>query len=95
MILFNRTNELIYNLDSNDQLLPKSSKYYTEKQMTPTINSIGTDNLFLLQYNIRSLNKHFDQFRLLLENSFQDSLPVIGLTETWLYDYQSQYFFVI
>ena len=68
-----------HNYDTN---IP-SSKYVTDKQFKDIVGSLSDDTLSLLHLNIRSINKHFDELKLLLDNN-KPNFPLVGLTETWL-----------
>ena len=49
------------------------------------VRGFSKDTFALLHLNIRSINKHFEELQLLLDNhTDKPTLPVIGLTETWL-----------
>ena len=78
--------EFEYSLDSNDPVQSPSCVYLTESQYKHHIIIKNTaDETFLLaHFNIRSINRNFDNLRLLLENTNQKTCSVIGLTETWL-----------
>ena len=56
---------------------------YPSKDISDINNYFSTNNFFIMNYNIRSIRKHFDEFSLLLDRlTFQPT--VIGLTETQL-----------
>ena len=77
--------ELDLNFDSRyDINITSASKYVTENQFKDMAKRFSPDTFALLHLNIRSINKHFDEFQLLLDNSNKKTFPVIGLTETWL-----------
>ena len=63
-----------------------SSKYVTENQFKDVVRGFSKDTFAfkLLHLNIRSINKHFEELQLLLDNHNKPTFPVIGLTETWL-----------
>ena len=46
----------------------------------------------LLHFNIRSINKHFEELQLLLNYHNKQTFPVIALTETWLSSNSTQPF---
>lgn len=60
------------------------TKYVTNNQFINLISNFEQDTFSLLHLNIRSLNKHFDDLQLLLDNPSQTLPSIIGLTETWL-----------
>ena len=72
----------------NDQVHTPQSKYYTTSEFNSNFNSTGPNNKLhcfsLLNINIRSLQKNFDNFEEFLSilNTFSF---LIGLTETWLH----------
>ena len=73
----------------NDYDFIPQSKYYTTSEFNSTFNQTGPNNnlyrFSLLNINIRSLQKNFDNFEefLFTLNTFPFSL--IGITETWLH----------
>ena len=74
--------ELNNNLDSFDPVQNPSCKYLTTNQFKK--QTYDSNNIFsLLHLNIRSINKHFEEFQLLLDNPSKQ-FSIIGLTETWL-----------
>ena len=74
-----------YELDPNDLISQHiSSKYYTQKQFKLFSSENMNHGFSLLHFNIRSLNKNFDNFRLLLDDIGPPPFSVIGLTETWI-----------
>ena len=78
------SDELNYNFDFNhDKNITSSSKYISENQFKNLVNNFSVDTFALLHFNIRSLNKHFDELQLLLDNNIP-TFPIVGLTETWL-----------
>ena len=76
--------EFEYSLDSNDPVQSTSCVYLTENQFKHHITNIADDTFLLAHFNIRSINRNFDNLRLLLQNTIQQTCSVIGLTETWL-----------
>ena len=62
-----------------------TSDYITERKFITDINYTPSNDLFLLHYNIRSLNKNFDQLNTFI-NQLKPNRSVIGLSETWLND---------
>ena len=56
----------------------------TENQFKHHITNTADDTFLLVHFNIRSINRNFDNLRLLLQNTNQKTCSVIGLTETWL-----------
>ena len=77
--------ELSYDFDDEDpvQSLPHT-KYITDNQYKNSIADLKQDTFSLLHLNIRSINKHFDDLQLLLDNPSHHLPSIIGLTETWL-----------
>ena len=57
--------------------------YVTENQFKQQISKFS-EHFLLLHLNIRSINKNFDNLKLLLENSHHNGCAAIALTETWL-----------
>ena len=85
--------ELDLNFDSrHDVNITSSSKYVTENQFKDIAKTFSVDTFAVLNFNIRSLNKHFEEFQLLLDNLNKETFPVIGLTETWLSSGSNQAF---
>ena len=80
----NLAQEFNYNLDSNDPVHSPTCAYLTENQYKNYIMNAIDESFLLLHMNIRSINKNFDNLRLLLENPKQKPCSIIGLTETWL-----------
>ena len=76
--------EFEYSLDSNDPVQSTSCVYLTENQFKHHITNTPDDTFLLAHFNIRSINRNFDNLRLLLQNTIQQTCSVIGLTETWL-----------
>ena len=73
--------------DRYDEAIANSlTKYITNHQFKDFMcnNNINKDTFSLFHLNIRSINKHFDDFQFLLDNSSQCLPSIIGLTETWL-----------
>ena len=75
--------ELVFDFDY-DPVQPPSSQYLTENQLKNTIKDFTLDTFSLFHLNIRSINKHFEELQLLLDNPSNQSFSIIGLTETWL-----------
>ena len=58
------SDELNYNFDFNhDKNITSSSKYISENQFKNLVNNFSVDTFALLHFNIRSLNKHFDELQ--------------------------------
>ena len=76
----------------HDLVQSPSSEYVTTSQFKAIVNSFPEDSFSLLHMNIRSINKHFEELQLLLENPSQQSFSIIGLTETWLSQESNQPF---
>ena len=57
--------------------------YATENQFKQQLSK-SSESFLLLHLNIRSINKNFDNLKLLLENSRQNDCAAIAVTETWL-----------
>ena len=62
-----------------------SSSYLSQSKFISNINSGCKNDLLLLHYNVRSLNKNFDQLVFFLDQLKTES-SVIGISETWLKD---------
>ena len=79
--------DLIFDFDSNHLSLDNIvTDYTTENNFISNQNSgRNKDTILLLHYNIRSLNKNFDQLHLFMEKQNPES-AVIGISETWLKD---------
>ena len=77
------SNEFIYNTDANDPIQSPSCDYSTVNQFKEQTMDNSDDFLFM-HMNIRSLNKNFDNLKLLLDNPHNTPCSVIALTETWL-----------
>ena len=60
------------------------SKYVTVDQFKDYTKSFSQSIFSMLHLNIRSINKHFDELQILLDNQNKQQISVIGLTETWL-----------
>jgi len=88
----NSAQEFNYNLDSNDPVQNPSCFYLTQNQYKNNIMNATDESFLLLHMNIRSINRNFDNLRLLLENPKQKPCSIIGLTETWLSTDSSQSF---
>lgn len=73
--------DLDLNFENNPAQMPLS-KYVTEIQFKDSVNSFSKETFSLFNLNVRSINKHFEELQLLLDN--KQSFSVIGLTETWL-----------
>ena len=76
--------ELQFDFDEHDPAHNSLSKYVTVSQFDNIAKNFKCDTFSLLHLNIRSLNRHFDDLQLLLNNPSPKPLSVIGLTETWL-----------
>ena len=81
----NTAPEFDYNREDNSIRRPPCH-YLTENQFKQ--QNFKSDNFMLLHSNIRSINKHFDNLKCLLEN-YQDNCAAIALTETWLSQHSS------
>ena len=75
--------DLNLNID-NDPTQTSSSKYITENQFKDTVKNFSENTFSLFHLNIRSINKHFEELQLLLDNNTKQPFSIIGLTETWL-----------
>nr|XP_053636139.1 uncharacterized protein LOC128691346 [Cherax quadricarinatus] len=71
----------LHNLTPNQNLLESNCLYYTASQASTILNN--AKSLSVLNYNIRSLSKHYDDLLALLE-SLKTPFSCIILTETWL-----------
>ena len=79
------SNDLNSELDFDHNLVEiPSSKYITENQSRDIIQNFHKDTFSMMHFNIRSINKHFEELQMFLRNSSTKSFSVIGLTETWL-----------
>ena len=76
--------ELNLDFHFDDPAAEALTRYITNKQFHDVIKDYSNDIFSLLHFNIRSLNKHFDDLQLLLDAPSQTPLSIIGLTETWL-----------
>ena len=74
--------ELDFNFD--DPASYNFTKYITNHQFHDIVKDFENDTFSLLHVNIRSLNKHFDDLKLFLDNPTENPFSVIGLTETWV-----------
>merc|ERR1712198_570406 len=75
------SDELSYNFDSNnDTNITPSSNYVSVNQFKDMVNNFSADTLALMHLNIRSINKHFGELQLLLDN--RQTFPIVVLTET-------------
>ena len=68
------------------------SKYITVNQFKSYLSENLKHDFSLLHCNIRSMNRNFDSLKILLDNS-AIPLSIIGITETWITDYQDQNLF--
>ena len=84
------SDELDYNFDFNHDI--PSAKYVTENQFKDVFRGFSKDTFALLHFNIRSINKHFEELQLLLNYHNKQTFPVIALTETWLSSNSTQPF---
>ena len=83
MFLTTESDELKLDFDLND--IPAymfSASYCSEKDLISSSHS-DPNQLFISHFNIRSLNQHFDQFLLFIDE-LRFTHGVIGLSETWL-----------
>ena len=83
-------NNLAFNSLPDDQfdetIANSQTEYITNSQFKDFMcnNTYNKDIFSLFNLNIRSINKHFDDLQVLLDNSCQCLPSIIGLTETWL-----------
>jgi hypothetical protein len=85
-------NENNTNLDNTLQINKISCNYYSPNELRGEIAEMTNQNQFsILHLNIRSIANKFDYFKELL-NSLDTTFKVIGLTETWLNDYNDDSF---
>ena len=92
--LNSETQELKLDLDSYDFTTQNiCSNYYLEKEIISSSHS-DPKQLFISHFNIRSLNKNFDQFSIFI-NELRFENAVIGLSETWLKDSSPSSLFTI
>ena len=92
--LNSETQELKLDFDPNDSsTLNLCTSYHLEKEIISFSHS-DPSQLFLSHFNIRSLNKNFDQFRL-FTNELKFHYAVLGLSETWLKDTSPSSLFTI
>ena len=76
--MFNSTlQEFDYRLDSNDPVQSSSCSYLTENQFKHVAENTADDTFSLVHFDIRSLNRNFDNLRLLLENT-NENLQKLG-----------------
>ena len=75
---------LVFDFDDDDPAHSVLTEYISENQFRNMICHVTSNTFSLLHLNIRSINKHFDDFQLLLDNPSQCLPSVIGVTETWL-----------
>ena len=80
------SDNLDLNLDVIDQCPNPPSRYITHAQFSDTLNNFNNDTFSLVHFNIRSLNKHFDELQRFLNLSTNQPPSIIGLSETWLND---------
>ena len=66
----------------NDHSETVSSPYYTIDEFTCASNSLSKNSFSILQINIRSMNKNFENFEEYL-NVVKGRFSIIALTETW------------
>ena len=77
------TPELRLDLDNNDVSIQNLSSIYHTQQEIISLSSTDSNKLFISHFNIRSLNKNFDEFRSFI-NELEFKHSIIGLSETWL-----------
>ena len=77
------TPELRLDLDNNDVSIQNLSSNYHTQQEIISLSSTDSNKLFISHFNIRSLNKNFDEFRSFI-NELEFKHSIIGLSETWL-----------
>ena len=77
------TPELRLDLDNNDVSIQSLSSNYHTQQEIISLSSRDSNKLFISHFNIRSLNKNFDEFRSFI-NELEFKHSIIGLSETWL-----------
>ena len=65
------------------QNYPDNCNYYVEDSFNKKIRNLQSNCLSLLHLNIRSLPRHYNEFKCYLDN-LDINFSVIGLTETWL-----------
>ena len=76
--------ELVFDFDYDDPAQTTLTTYVTNNQFHNIVNNFDANIFSLFHLNIRSLNMHFDDLQLLLDNPSFKPLCAIGLTETWL-----------
>ena len=76
--------EFHYDFDIENQLQSPSSEYLTLNQFNNVVKEYDHTIFSLIHLNIRSINKHFEELRLLLDDPIRKKFSIIGLTETWL-----------
>ena len=76
--------ELEFDFNFDDPASYNFTKYITNNQFRDKLKDFKQDTFSLLHVNIRSLNKHFDDLKLFLDNPTQNPFSVIGLSETWV-----------
>ena len=80
-ILLNNDNDPDTNFfDSND--FENISKYLNPNEAYEELKTANSDDFSIIHLNIRSMNKHFDDFKLFLQ-SLKFQFKVICLSETW------------
>ena len=70
--------------DHEHDLTHIPSKYVTVNQLKDIAKGFSNNTFSLLHLNIRSINKHFDELQIFLDNQSKQQFSIIGLTETWL-----------
>ena len=90
-IINNKIDKILLHFDLNDSHLHNKSLYYTQNQFIHDFQNISKNDLNFMHFNIRSLNKNFEQLNLLLDNIEINNF-VIGLTETWFQDQPHSYY---
>ena len=76
--------EFEYDFDVENQLQSPSSEYLTLSQFNNVVKEYDDTTFSLIHFNIRSINKHFEELQLFLNKPIRQKFSVIGLTETWL-----------
>lgn len=95
-LLFNPIDQITHNSfrsyldpDNNFSFCPPVSNYLVEEEFSNELTSSNNNISFsVMHLNTRSLLGNFDKFKTLLAN-LQITLPVIGISETWLSDLTS------
>jgi hypothetical protein len=74
-----------------NNLNPSSCKYYNSDQLNKETSSKKQKHFSNLTFNIRSLQKNFRQFNVLLD-TIDIHFDTISLTETWLKEHNREFY---